>query len=50
MWYDAKEVASEPRTVPFGRTVIALHTPPVPHNPRAISVQVSSMIGVCACV
>ena len=35
--------------IPFGRTVITLYTPPVPHGPGANSVQVSPMIGACAC-
>ena len=34
---------------PFERTVITLHTPPVPHGPRSSSVKISPMEGACAC-
>ena len=37
------------RVLPFGGTVITLHTPPVANGPRASSVQVSAMEGTCAC-
>ena len=35
-------------TIPFGRTIITLQTPPVTHDPRASSVQVDSIIAACA--
>ena len=51
MWHDAKENASEPRTVLvvshyilFGRTVITFQTPLVTNGPRASSVQVDCPI------
>ena len=47
MWHGPKVVASEPWTVlrgfsvPFGRSVITYHTPPVPHGPRTNSMQIT---------
>ena len=54
MWHDAKEVASEPRTVPrcfslYMDAVMTLQTPSEGRDPRASSVQVSTMEGTRAC-
>ena len=42
-----KDCSSLFLAIPFGRTVITLYTPLVPHRPRASLVQVSSMEGLC---
>ena len=54
MWHVAKEIVSEPRTVPPCFSIyhldhghITLQTPPVTHAPRASSVQVDCPIAAC---